>query len=435
MQLKQLMNFVKKPFLEKKEYGAITSTNIPSNFLWNGYNFNVSNYDFLYFRNFVLRSIVDKISNDVADICPLLPERHGFWDIINYPNLTQTWRELTKDHIARKLLDGTVYSYLTLNDDGTIDTIQAIPNKDVTITCENKYGMIDYFQMNFYQGYSIKINNYYKNKFDKRNTLYKWSDFNATSRFQCNKPQSRIMSVMDSLEYMELANRFNNTFFKNGAKPGYALVLTSENGYDLQLTEEQKEDLRASFYANYGGENVGKLLVLENGMKLEPLTTSIDKLNIVENMKEMIQIICMPFFIQPELLGISSGSTGAAYKVNEELRLYYYNSTIIPMVREWCEYCNRNFVFRYNPDTQRMKSKLGYDETKISVIMSERYKILESQFRCGIFTVNEIRDTIGWKSLEGMDEVIANTNWGNPNTANYKKNSAQLTDPQPTNVK
>jgi hypothetical protein len=152
-------------------------------------------------------------------------------------------------------------------------------------------------------------------------------------------------------------------------------------------------------------------------------------------MKEMIQIICMPFFIQPELLGISSGSTGAAYKVNEELRLYYYNSTIIPMVREWCEYCNRNFVFRYNPDTQRMKSKLGYDETKISVIMSERYKILESQFRCGIFTVNEIRDTIGWKSLEGMDEVIANTNWGNPNTANYKKDPALLTDPQPTNVK
>ena len=425
------MNYITKSLksiFEKKSVTVPQNLELPSSFLWNGINVQVQRYDFLYFKNFVLRAIIDKISNDVADMVPTLDKNNGFWDVINFPNTTQTWRELKKDHIARRLLDGTVYSYLSLNDNGTINTIQTIPNKDILLKCTNEYGTIDEFTMNLYQGYSIKIPNYYSNKFDKRNTLYKWSEFNPVSRFQIDKPKSRVDSVVDTLEYIDLANKFNTTFFKNGARPAYVLSVPTENGYDGKLTETNRQELKKSFAENYGNQNVGGVLILEDGMRLEPLTTGIEKLDIASNIKEMIELACMPFFIQPELLGISSGSTGAAYKVNQELRLYYYNSTIMPLEREWCEYCNRNFVFRYNPTTQMTKYKLGYDETKVDVLMAERYRILESQFRSSVFTVNEIRDSIGMPKLEGMDEVIANTNWGNPNTANYK-NPIEVTAP------
>lgn len=377
------------------------------NFMFYGREYTISRFDSAYVTNFILNAIINRISIDVANLEPMLEETNEFWDLIkNKPNAHQTWKEFIRYGASHFLLDGNVFLRLILNRNSiSINNMHFIPQRDVTIIKDMVYGFIESFRINTYNGGQIMVNNYNEQRKDARNTVYKISDFSSMSRFACDLSPSDFLAVQNELCYVGMASKFNNSYLDNGAKPAYALKLAASTGYKARLTDKQKDELRETFQAKVGGKNNGKILVLEDGMDLQVISTDIDKLNFSENIKNAITYICMVKGVPPEILGISVSGGGSAYKVNEELRLFYMNNTVIPLGKTIYENLNDAILFRYNN-----KDTLGFDETKIPVLMNERYKIIESQTRGGVLTINEIRKNANLKPVDGGDRIMAELN-------------------------
>lgn len=104
-------------------------------------------------------------------------------------------------------------------------------------------------------------------------------------------------------------------FFGNGGRPGG--VLTAPGA----IAQETADRLKAHWDANYSGENAGKVAVLGDGLKFEPMTmTAIDS-QMVEQLRLTAEIVCSTFHVPPFKVGL--GAIPAGQKVEDMNAIYY----------------------------------------------------------------------------------------------------------------
>ena len=105
-------------------------------------------------------------------------------------------------------------------------------------------------------------------------------------------------------------------FFADGANPGGLLTAPGA------LTKDQQVDLKAAWMAEFGGvNNVGKIAVLSNNLKYEPLSQTAQDSQLIEQQNkcdaEIAKAFGMPMFILDT-------TKGAPYANNEALIQVYH---------------------------------------------------------------------------------------------------------------
>lgn len=109
------------------------------------------------------------------------------------------------------------------------------------------------------------------------------------------------------------ATRWNKTLLDNAARPSGALVHDAGDG--SVLSREQFERLRAEMDASFaGGGNAGRPMLLDGGLKWQPLSLSPADMDFMALKNAAAREIATGFGVPPMLLGIAGDATYANYR-------------------------------------------------------------------------------------------------------------------------
>jgi HK97 family phage portal protein len=108
-------------------------------------------------------------------------------------------------------------------------------------------------------------------------------------------------------------------FFGNGSQPGG--VLTAPGA----ISQPTADRLKAYFDTNFSGANVGKVAVLGDGLKYEPMRVNAVDSQLIEQLKWTAENVCSAFHVPPFMVGIGPPP---AYNNIEALSVQYYTQCL-----------------------------------------------------------------------------------------------------------
>lgn len=106
--------------------------------------------------------------------------------------------------------------------------------------------------------------------------------------------------------------RNSTNFFTNMSRP--AGVLTAPGSISKPTAQRVKE----AFEANYGGANFGRIAVLGDGLKWEPMTMSAADAQMIEQLKWSAETVCACFDVPPYKIGLGTPGGGTIEGLNQQ---------------------------------------------------------------------------------------------------------------------
>lgn len=136
---------------------------------------------------------------------------------------------------------------------------------------------------------------------------------------------SPIAMCRDAVGMGMAAEEFGNKFFNNGARPSGVL---SHPG-----TLKNPDKLREAWMAAYGGTgNAGKVAVLEEGVKYEPISINPSEAQFLETRKFQVNEICRIYRVPPHMI---QDLEHATFSNIEHQSLEFVKFTLNPWVARW----------------------------------------------------------------------------------------------------
>lgn len=178
--------------------------------------------------------------------------------------------------------------------------------------------------------------------------------------------------------------------YRNGSKPSGVLSL------DKFLTPEQRDLVRSKFYGLSNGEQ-DRLMVLEGGMKFEPISLSPQDIELLASRQFQISEICRWYGVPSVMINDTSDSTVWGSGI-EQIVGGFYKLTLRPIMEkiELSIICNL-----MSPD-ERNTYEVEFD---FNALTRSDLKTRYDSYRIGIYggflTPNEARNMEGMQSAEG----------------------------------
>ncbi len=200
--------------------------------------------------------------------------------------------------------------------------------------------------------------------------------------------QSRVATVIDSLEKRSKMLNFKEKFLDNGTVIG--LILETDEILNKKLRERKQEELQLDYNPSTGQSSV---LILDGGMKAKPYSqiSSFKDLDFKEDIEGFNKSICLAFGVPQVLL---DGGNNANIRPNIEL---FYYMTIIPMLNKLTSSLTFFFGYKVTPNTKEVAALTPDKEAEA--------KHLTSLVNNGIMTGNEAREEL---NLEPLDDEQMN---------------------------
>lgn len=200
--------------------------------------------------------------------------------------------------------------------------------------------------------------------------------------------QSRVATVIDSLEKRSKMLNFKEKFLDNGTVIG--LILETDEILNKKLRERKQEELQLDYNPSTGQSSV---LILDGGMKAKPYSqiSSFKDLDFKEDIEGFNKSICLAFGVPQVLL---DGGNNANIRPNIEL---FYYMTIIPMLNKLTSSLTFFFGYKITPNTKEVAALTPDKEAEA--------KHLTSLVNNGIITGNEARSEL---NLEPLDDEQMN---------------------------
>lgn len=117
--------------------------------------------------------------------------------------------------------------------------------------------------------------------------------------------------------------KHSTTFFSNNAQPGG--ILTAPGA----IADATAARLKAHWDANYTGANAGKVAVLGDGLKFEPMAFKASDSQLIEQLKLTDQAVCTVFGVPAYKVGVGQAP---AYNNVEALDQQYYSGCLQPLI-------------------------------------------------------------------------------------------------------
>lgn len=180
-------------------------------------------------------------------------------------------------------------------------------------------------------------------------------------------------------------------FFNNGGHPGGILIApTSISDVNAKLIKDYWE-------TNFTGNNAGRIAVLGDNMKYEPLTISASDAQLINQFKYSDQNICTAFKVPPWMVGVGPMPP---YTNIEAINLQYYTQCLQPHT-EAIEALMDDGLGLLGPD-QKLSVAFDLDDL-LKMDTSTQYKTYGDGVKTGILAPNEARKKVGYGPVKGGD--------------------------------
>jgi len=180
----------------------------------------------------------------------------------------------------------------------------------------------------------------------------------------------------------------SQTFFGNGARPGG--ILTAPGS----ISDDTAQRLKRHWDDEYSGANSGRVAVLGDGLKFEPMrATSVDS-QLVEQLKLSADVVCSCFHVPPFKIGFGSLPSGKV----EEMNLIYYSDCLQVLIEEF-EQCMTDGLSL--PEGQTVELDI---DSLWRMDSESKFRMLSEAIK-GVMAPNEARRRVNLKPVEGGDSV------------------------------
>lgn len=205
---------------------------------------------------------------------------------------------------------------------------------------------------------------------------------------------SAIEAAAQSIDQHNVVAGHNLALLQNGGRPSGALCVQGKG-----LTAEQRETLREDMRRLYeGGENAGRLMVLEGDFQWQEMGLSPKDLDFIEGKNVSAREIAQAFGVPPMLVGVPGDATFANYK---EARYHLWEDTIISLLDFMISELNRWLVPYFEEGGKKLR--LAYDPDSIPALTPRREALWEKVSKTPFLTINEKRNAVGYSPLTEGD--------------------------------
>ena len=297
-------------------------------------------------------------------------EKHPLYDVFS-GNLVNKYI-LIKTIIQSVILKGNAFVYIERNG-STITGLRYLPAEDVQIYYKKETKEL-YYQCGYIG----------KRRIEPKDMLHflRYTVDGVTG-----------ISVMSyARRSLNIANQTENaaeTFFSSGCNLNGILKVHTN------LSDKQKEDIKASWGMAYNGNNSGGLAVLQGNMDYQPISVSSQDAQMLESRHFSVEDIARFFCISPVLLGDLAHSS---YSTVEATNLQFLSYTLNPYIVMIETELNRKLVSGDN-------LRINLDETAIlKTNKQETASYYSTLLNAGVLSINEVRKELGYNDVEGGDK-------------------------------
>lgn len=210
--------------------------------------------------------------------------------------------------------------------------------------------------------------------------------------------QSPIRQQAETLGYKLAVREFGSRFFSNGARPGIVLEHPGKLSKDAQsrLRENWNEALM-------GVRNAHRVRVVEEGMKVTPLTIPPEEAQFLQTQQLLVSDICRIFRVPPHMVADLERAT---FSNIEELGLEFVTYSLTPWL-----VLSEQAIMR---DLLRPEETDYFVEYQVDGLLrgdiTARYNAYSQARQAGWLSVNEIRRIENRNPVEGGDIFLSPLN-------------------------
>ncbi|BAO90692.1 phage portal protein, HK97 family [Caballeronia cordobensis] len=175
-------------------------------------------------------------------------------------------------------------------------------------------------------------------------------------------------------------------FFENGAEPGGVLVAPGA------ISDETAKRLKARWEENYGGVNRGRIAVLGDNLKYEPLTMTAVDAQLIDQLRMTGEIVCSVFHVPGYMVGVGTAPT---YNNIEALSQNYYSQCLQSLIESF-ELCMDEGLAL----PQEYRTELDLDGL-LRMDTATMVKTLTDGVGGGIVAPNEARKRLNMRPVKG----------------------------------
>jgi HK97 family phage portal protein len=192
--------------------------------------------------------------------------------------------------------------------------------------------------------------------------------------------------------------RNSEKFFGNMARPSGHLTAP---GF---IKDETAKRIQTNFQANYGGDNIGKLLVTGDGLKFEQFTMSATDAQLIEQLRWTSEDVCRAFGVPGYKIGVGQLP---AYNNIGPMDQAYYSGTLQELIE-----CIELQLDEGLALPEQYRTELEVQEGLLRMDTAARFDSYEKALRSGWKSPNEVRILEGHEPVEGGEEpIMQQQNW------------------------
>lgn len=311
-------------------------------------------------------------------------------------------KKLIEENIYSLLLDGNIFNIINANNMNDIpSSIEVIQPFNVSRNNIN-FGSslpetLNVIQNQRQSNYSrTKDNRYIPNTVKKELIFYTGSktldDWRACSP---------VNAIYEECLLRYYASQFNKSFLEKSAH--LSGILTTD---DLEeYTEDQQKQIQDElqlFASGYNNAGAWLALLGVKGLKFTPLGKNPKDMNYSELIESTNQAIAANYHIP---LPMISGRNQTLSNVDSS-NVIFWESVIIPNLEKILNFLTLALRQRGLGENQY----LGIDIESIEALAQRRAENAKIMSSINAFTINEIRASMGYPSIDGGDQIISNSN-------------------------
>ncbi len=182
----------------------------------------------------------------------------------------------------------------------------------------------------------------------------------------------------------------NSKFFENGAKPAGTLIAPGS------ISDETAARIKTYWDANYSGANVGKVAVLGDGLKFEPMRMTAVDAQLIEQLRWSAEAVCAAFHVPAYKIGAGQMPTNNNV---EALTQEYYTQCLQKLIEDYELALDEGLELPNGQHTELNLDCLFRMDTATQI------KTLREGVAGAIMTPNEARLKLNLPPLEGGNSV------------------------------
>jgi HK97 family phage portal protein len=203
----------------------------------------------------------------------------------------------------------------------------------------------------------------------------------------------RILSLArDTIGFALSAQKYGNALFRNMVRPGGALE------YPGVLSDIARENVRRSWQQLHGGDQVGTMAILEEGMQFKPFTMTTNEQSQYKELLQWFVYEAARLFNCPpsKIHSLEKATWGNLETLNQD----FLTTTLRPWLDKWEAELTKKLIM---PSEKGRYSVEFVTDELLRTDKQARYTAYGVALTHGFLSVNEVRAQEGYPPVDGGD--------------------------------